>query len=179
MFIGTWNVAASNFTGSKLLDWLFPMEDMTKPDMYLIGLQEIVSLNATNILISSNSSKVENWRSVITSTLEQIDNYILIKTMDLVGLVLFIFVKDSIKENIKSIDSVITKTGVMGTLGNKGNLAFRFNYFDTSFAIVNCHLSSDLDKNEARVNEMNEISKISFKDANKKVNKLLNSGDQI
>ena len=57
----------------------------------------------------------------------------------------------------------------MGTLGNKGNVSIRFNYFDTSFAAVNCHLASDLDKNEARISELLEVLKINFKDSNKKV----------
>jgi hypothetical protein len=162
-------VAASTFNGSKLLDWLSPMKDLKTPEIYLIGLQEIVSLNATNILLSSNSSKVDFWRNLLSCTLDSIDNYVLIKTMDLVGLVLFVFVKDEIKENLKNIDSVVTKTGAMGTLGNKGNLAFRFNYLDTTFAIVNCHLASDLEKNEARINELLEIFKINFKDSNKRV----------
>ena len=95
--------------------------------------------------------------------------YILIKTLDLVGLVMFIFVKESIKDNIKNIDSIITKTGAMGTLGNKGNLAIRFNYLDTSFTAVNCHLCSDLEKNEQRISELTEILKTNFKDSNKRV----------
>lgn len=80
-----------------------------------------------------------------------------------------VFVKESIKDNFKNIDSVITKTGGMGTMGNKGNLAIRFNYFDTTIAAVNCHLASDLDKNDTRETEMKEIFKKIFKDSNKKV----------
>lgn len=67
----------------------------------------------------------------------------------------------------------------MGTLGNKGNVSIRFTYFDTSFAAVNCHLASDLDKNEARINELLEVLKINFKDSNKKVKFKLNSGNKI
>ena len=79
VFIGTWNVAASSFNGSKLLDWLLPLKD-EKPhdlyiDLYIIGLQEIVSLNATNILLVSNNSKVDMWRNLISSTLESLDKY--------------------------------------------------------------------------------------------------------
>ena len=74
MFIGTWNVGATTFSGSKLLDWLLPLKDMKNtPDIYMIGLQEIVSLNATNILLTSNSSKVDLWRNLITNTLNSID----------------------------------------------------------------------------------------------------------
>lgn len=82
---------------------------------------------------------------------------------------MLIFVKDSLKDNLKNLDQSINKTGAMGAFGNKGNLAFRFNYFDTSFAIVNCHLSSDLEKKDERESEINEIFKINFKDPNKRV----------
>lgn len=75
VFIGTWNVAASNFNGSKLLDWLLPIKDEKPHDLYIIGLQEIVSLNATNLLIVSNNSKVEMWRNLISSTLDSLDRY--------------------------------------------------------------------------------------------------------
>ena len=69
---------------------------------------------------------------------------------------MLIFVKDSLKDNLKNLDQSINKTGAMGAFGNKGNLAFRFNYFDTSFAIVNCHLSSDLEKKDERDKWENE-----------------------
>jgi hypothetical protein len=74
LFIGSWNVAASTFTGSRLLEWLFPFNDKKNtPDFYIIGLQEIVSLNATNLILVSNMSKVDMWRNLITNTLELID----------------------------------------------------------------------------------------------------------
>lgn len=75
VFVGTWNVAASNFNGSKLLDWLCPMKDHKPYDIYLIGLQEIVSLNATNILLVSNNSKVDFWRNIISNTLDSLDRF--------------------------------------------------------------------------------------------------------
>ncbi len=40
------------------------------PEMYIIGLQEIVELNASNILISSNNSKVEYWKTTLQSNLD-------------------------------------------------------------------------------------------------------------
>jgi hypothetical protein len=52
-----------------------PIEYERSPDIYCIGLQEIVALNASNLLISSNSYKVDYWRSNIINNLKMIDKY--------------------------------------------------------------------------------------------------------
>ncbi|XP_010268606.1 PREDICTED: type IV inositol polyphosphate 5-phosphatase 3-like isoform X2 [Nelumbo nucifera] len=68
--IGTWNV------GGKLppddldiKDWL----DMDKPaDIYVLGFQEIVPLNAGNIFGAEDSRPVPKWESIIRETLNRI-----------------------------------------------------------------------------------------------------------
>ncbi len=45
------------------------------PDIYCIGLQEIVELNASNVLISSNSQRVEYWKNLLINNLKAIDKY--------------------------------------------------------------------------------------------------------
>ena len=60
---------------SMLFEWLYPLKEMKSPDIYVIGLQEIVSLNAKNIVLSSNSSQVESWRNLIQKNLNEIDIY--------------------------------------------------------------------------------------------------------
>lgn len=82
---------------------------------------------------------------------------------------MFVFIKENLKDNLKNIDTLVTKTGAMGTLGNKGNLSIRFNYWDTSFVAVNCHLCAHVEKNEQRINELLDILKINLKDQNKRV----------
>lgn len=73
-FIGTWNVGGKELKdGTLLFEWLFPMKDMKNPDIYIIGLQEIVNLNAKNIVLSTNSSKVEFWKNLILKNLNEID----------------------------------------------------------------------------------------------------------
>jgi hypothetical protein len=82
---------------------------------------------------------------------------------------MYVYVKENIKDNFKNIETLITKTGAMGTLGNKGNLAIRFNYWDTSFVAVNCHLCAHVEKNDQRISELLDILKINLKDPNKRV----------
>lgn len=142
---------------TMLYEWLLPVKEMKTPDIYIIGLQEIVSLNAKNIVLSSNSPQVESWRYLIHKNLNSIDNYIILKTSDLVGIFLIIFVKEALKENFRNIESIIVRTGLLGTMGNKGSCVMRFNYLDTSLAIACCHLSAGLSEVNSRVSEMSEI----------------------
>lgn len=81
----------------------------------------------------------------------------MIKELNLVGILLLVFVKDSIQYSITNLMGIIVKTGFMGTLGNKGNCVVRFDINNVSVAVSCCHLSSDLNKNDARIKELNDI----------------------
>jgi hypothetical protein len=165
IFIGTWNVNGKELKeGVMLYEWLYPHKQDKTPDIYIIGLQEIVSLNAQNIVLLSNSTKVEFWRNLITKNLNGIDKYVMLRTSDLVGIYTLVFIKESLKENIRNIENVIVRTGLLGTMGNKGSCLMRFNYLDTSFSIACCHLSAGGSNVNARIGEINEIVYKSFKD---------------
>jgi hypothetical protein len=142
---------------SMLFEWLFPLKDMKSPDIYVIGLQEIVSLNAKNIVLSSNAAQVDAWRNLIQKNLNEIDNYIILKSADLVGIFQIIFVKESLKENFRNIESLIVRTGMLGTMGNKGSCVMRFNYLDTSIAFACCHLAAGASEVNSRISEMTEV----------------------
>ena len=43
------------------------------PDMYIIGFQEIVKLNAKNVLISNDNKRIEYWRSILIKTFQKIN----------------------------------------------------------------------------------------------------------
>ncbi len=163
IYFGSWNVAGKEpKDGIMLFEWLFPMQDMRTPDMYIIGLQEIVDLNAKNIVLSSNSSKVDFWRMLMLRHLNEIDKYVVLKTLDLVGIFCIVFIKENLKENVKNIDSTIVRTGLMGTMGNKGSCLLRFNYNDTSFAVSSGHLSSGAGNVNSRITEINEVLNRNF-----------------
>lgn len=86
----------------------------------------------------------------------------MIKCLDLVGVFLIIFVKSSMKDKIKNFDHAIIKTGLMGTMGNKGSCLIRFNYMDTSLAISCGHLAAGSSALENRINEIHEILNKNF-----------------
>ena len=60
----------------------------------------------------------------------------------MVGCYIVMFVKEEHKHKIKSIRKHKVKTGMSGMTGNKGSVALRFNFEDTSFAFVDVHLES-------------------------------------
>ena len=85
------------------------------------------------------------------------------KELDLVGLYILIFVKSSCIQYIKNFDYQIIKTGLKGTLGNKGSILLRFNINDSNIALACSHLSSGQEKNEERKREIIDVLNYSFK----------------
>lgn len=58
------------------------------------------------------------------------------------GCAILFFVREDLVDNIKLIRKVKVKTGAGGIAANKGSTSIRFNYLDTSFLFLNCHLAS-------------------------------------
>jgi hypothetical protein len=80
-----------------------------------------------------------------------------VKCLDLVGVVMLFFVKTTLKGKIKNFDHIIVKTGMMGTMGNKGSCLMRFNYLDSSFAFATGHLCAGGSANSSRIAEITEV----------------------
>ncbi|CAN6304099.1 unnamed protein product [Urochloa humidicola] len=71
VFVATWNVGGrSPSSHLNLEDWLH-----TSPaaDIYVIGLQEIVPLNAGNVLLTEDNGPAKKWVSIVRRTLNNID----------------------------------------------------------------------------------------------------------
>ncbi|GAB2298231.1 Type I inositol polyphosphate 5-phosphatase 4 [Dionaea muscipula] len=70
MFVATWNVAGKSPPGHlNLEDWLH-----TSPpaDIYVIGFQEIVPLNAGNVLGTEDNGPAKKWLALIRRTLNSL-----------------------------------------------------------------------------------------------------------
>ncbi|KAI7750258.1 hypothetical protein M8C21_015967 [Ambrosia artemisiifolia] len=70
IFVATWNVAGKSPTGSlNLEDWLH-----TPPpaDIYVLGFQEIVPLNAGNVLGTEDNGPAKKWLELIRRTLNSL-----------------------------------------------------------------------------------------------------------
>ena len=168
--IGTWNVNGGKHFNSiifkrsdPLSDWLIDNKtknsyspnimdlslnsslsalednDSSAPDLFAIGFQEIVDLNASNIMAASTTNQRE-WLVELQKTISRDEHYVLITSVQLVGVCLFLFVKPKYSPFIRfSINSFVlfsiftesyffrdvavdqVKTGLGGAAGNKGN----------------------------------------------------------
>ena len=54
---------------------------------------------------------------------------------------LLIFVKSSIIKNVTNLEFFSVKTGLVGTVGNKGAVIMAFNLFNSKLLFINAHLS--------------------------------------
>ena len=138
------------------------------PEFYILGFQEIVDLNSTNILINSNDEKKNKIRKKLTEVLKgmkETENnpYQIIKELDLVGIYVIIFARAYSFKYIKNFDYQIVKSGFMGNLGNKGSCLLRFNINDSRIAIACNHLSAGQELYEARRAEITNILNTSFR----------------
>ncbi|CAG8722117.1 1407_t:CDS:2, partial [Racocetra fulgida] len=102
------------------------------PHLFVIGFQEIVELKAQQKEIS----KVLNSRPGQRST------YVILRSGQLVGTALVIYARSDIVSNIRNVEYVMKKTGLGGMAGNKGGVAIRLDYHDTSICFVTAHLAS-------------------------------------
>ena len=181
IFIGTYNLSGKTIDNAiDIVDWLLsykenPLDNnnnnlnSVSPEFYILGFEEIVDLNSTNLLIKSNTEKKNKLKTLINNLFvttfksSNNDSYQFMKDLDLIGLYVLIFVKSSCINYIKNFDYQIIKTGLKGTFGNKGSLLLRFNINDSNIALACNHLSAGQDKNEERKSEILNVLNTSFK----------------
>ena len=183
LFIGTYNVSAikSNIILSKFNVnlFLFP-EKYSKyisinnlPDIICISFEEIVELNPSNILISSNEKIVDLYTSKITTLICENYPYILKLKKNLVGILTLFYIKSDLDEQINNLEVIENKTGILG-LGNKGNFTVKLKLKNQNLIFVNGHLSAGDEKENfnKRVNELKEIFN-NIKDENQNMDDLI------
>jgi phosphatidylinositol-bisphosphatase len=117
----------------------------------VIGLQEMVDLNAVNVAVENKSAqKSQAWVERIRHTLNSIKNsnndpnraYIQLSSKYLVGLMLCVFVKAPHKGRVKCVHEDSVGVGVMGMMGNKGGVSVRLQFYDSTLCFVNSHLAA-------------------------------------
>lgn len=153
VFCGTWNVNAKG-KDESLDSWLcngWGPNGQNAPDIMVIGLQEMVDLNAVNVAVENKSAqKSQAWVERIRHTLNSIKNsnndpsraYIQLSSKYLVGLMLCVFVKAPHKGRVKCVHEDSVGVGVMGMMGNKGGVSVRLQFYDSTLCFVNSHLAA-------------------------------------
>lgn len=157
VFAGTFNLNGV-VCQQDLSDWLFP-EDGGKdvPDIVLVGFQEIVELTPSQIL-NAEVGKREFWEKEVAATLNSRDDYVLVRSEQLVGSALMMFVRSSEVSYISRVEGSMIKTGLGGMAGNKGGVAVSFYFADTSFCFITAHLAAGSNNLDERHHNFKTIS---------------------
>lgn len=131
-------------------------------DIFAIGFQEIVDLNASNIMAAS-SDNAKAWAEELQKTLSRDEPYTLLTYQQLVGVCLYVYIKPEHAEHIRDVASDSVKTGLGGATGNKGATAIRFVFHGTSLCFVAAHFAAGQSQVIERNADYNEITrKIAF-----------------
>lgn len=149
IFVGTFNLnGRTNGVDEDLSSWLCPEDDPNmQPHLVVVGFQEIVELSPQQIM-NSDPMRKQVWEKAVKRCLNEHaekvggDKYVLLRSGQLVGAALCIFVKASSLHDIKNVEGNVKKTGMSGMAGNKGAVAIRMDYANTSLCFVTAHLAA-------------------------------------
>ncbi|KAJ8983083.1 hypothetical protein NQ317_007125 [Molorchus minor] len=143
-------------------------------DIYAIGFEEIVDLNASNI-VSSSTENTKAWAVELQKVLSRDRPYVLLTYQQLVGVCLYIYVRPEHVPFMKDVAVDSVKTGLGGHTGNKGAAAIRLVFNATSFCFVCAHFAAGQSQVNERNADYNEITrKITFP-----MNRSLNSHEYL
>lgn len=122
-----------------MADWLVkPIQDHPV-DIYAVGLEEMVDLTAQNMVVTAQKHRQE-WATEIMQVVGS--GYALVTSVQLVGVCLYILIKNEHLHGVKEVVPDTVKTGAGGRVGNKGGAAVRFRFYNTSLCFVCAHLAA-------------------------------------
>lgn len=163
IFAATFNLNGKTLENSRddISAWLFPpavTDSENYPDLYIIGFQEMVELTTSQILNVDPSRKMY-WEDVVGNCLNsQSEHYVLLRSGQLVGTAVMLFVKRSKMNSVTEVEGTSKKTALGGITGNKGGVAVGFKYANTRFMFINSHLAAGINSVEDRHNDYKLLS---------------------
>ncbi len=146
IYVASWNAASSELSKINQINFdslLIPKDQKIKPDIYFVGFQEVVKLNATNVIMTGDEKfqqVVSEWDKKVSESLQKIGKYKNFVIMNLVGINFFAYILEDKYDKLKNISKKIVKTGFGGATGNKGSCVINFDYENTSFSVSCSHL---------------------------------------
>lgn len=164
--IGTYNVNGGKHFRSvvykdvSLSDWLLDnhLDDGKEIDLFAIGFEEIVDLNASNI-VSASGEQAKMWGEELQRVLSRDREYVLITSIQLVGVCLFLYAKPELTPYLRDVATDSVKTGLGGATGNKGGVAIRCVLDNTALCFICAHFAAGQSQVNDRNNDYMEITK--------------------
>ncbi|KAL4886374.1 SacI homology domain-containing protein [Aspergillus karnatakaensis] len=165
IWTGTFNVNGRvQGPGIDLGPWLFPEtnEEYPDPTIFAVGFQEIVTLSPQQIM-STDPTTRKSWEYAVMNclntraALRESPKYVLLRSGQLVGAALMIYVREDVLGDVKNVEGSVKKTGLSGVAGNKGGCAIRFEYSNTKLCFVTAHLAAGFANYDERNNDYNTI----------------------
>uniref|UniRef100_A0A8C6P209 Synaptojanin-1 n=1 Tax=Nothobranchius furzeri TaxID=105023 RepID=A0A8C6P209_NOTFU len=173
--VGTWNVNGGKqfrsiaFRNQTLNDWLLDapkkaghpefQEGKGNPiDIFAIGFEEMVELNAGNI-VSASTTNQKLWAAELQKNISRDHKYVLLASEQLVGVCLFVFIRPQHAPFIRDVAVDTVKTGMGGATGNKGGVAIRLLFHTTSICFVCSHFAAGQSQVKERNDDYNEIAR--------------------
>ncbi|KAL6947621.1 hypothetical protein ACO0RG_000197 [Hanseniaspora osmophila] len=162
IFSGTFNVGGTLYKGD-ISSWLFPKEHLktNSPDIYVIGLEEVVELTPGQML-STDTLVKPFWENHVLKTLNEHSKskrYVYLWGLQLGGILMMVFISEPEYSNVKKLEGDFTKLGFGGISANKGAVAVRFVFSTTKFCFIASHLAAGLQNVEQRHNDYKTVNK--------------------
>lgn len=162
VYVVTWNVG-SRFPDNISLRQLLGLHDVGAeeseeekahlPDIYALGLQEVNAQPQQQVL---GLFKEDPWTHKTKELLRNYD-YVAIKTEQMQGLLLSMFVRRKHVEHLHDIEAEFTRTGFGGIWGNKGAVSIRFTLYGCGLAFVVAHLAAHDHQLDERIEDYRQI----------------------
>uniref|UniRef100_A0A0A1WZH3 Phosphatidylinositol 4,5-bisphosphate 5-phosphatase A n=1 Tax=Zeugodacus cucurbitae TaxID=28588 RepID=A0A0A1WZH3_ZEUCU len=158
VYVVTWNVG-SRFPDNISLRSLLGLQGVDEqnpqdlPDIYAIGLQEVNVEPQQQML---GLFKEDPWTHKIKKLLRDYD-YVVIKTEQMQGLLLSLFVRRVHVKHMRDIEPEFTRTGFGGMWGNKGAVSIRFSLYGCAITFVVAHLAAHDKHLDERIEDYEQI----------------------
>ncbi|KAF9460415.1 Endonuclease/exonuclease/phosphatase [Collybia nuda] len=142
------------------------------PDIFALGFQEL-DLSTEALLYSTSSVREDAWCTAVFASLgEKGAMYEKLASKQLVGMLIIIMVKKSLRSCFSDITTSAAGAGILGVLGNKGGTAVRLKFTPESsgkagietpgptiLTFVNAHLAAFDDMVDKRNSDFQDLSR--------------------